>query len=68
VRHRPLRSYVTVAFPIVNGLIVPQFFQEYSGMPWALAISACVLIAAAWIARLIAASGRAPSQLAADIR
>ena len=68
VRHRPLRSYITVAFPVANGLVIPQFFQEYSGMPLALAISACVLVAAAWIARLIAASARAPSPLAADIR
>jgi hypothetical protein len=68
VRHRPPRSYLTVVFPVVNGLVIPQFFQEYSGMPLALAISAGVLIASAWIARLIAASARVPSQLAARTR
>lgn len=68
VRHRPLRSYITVAFPVVNGIVVPQFFQEYTGMPLALAISMAVLVASAWIARLTAASARTPSSLAADIR
>ena len=58
VRHRPPRSYVTVLLPVANGVILPQFLQEYSGMPWALAISLGVLVASAWLARLIAVSVR----------
>jgi hypothetical protein len=62
VRHRPLRSYVTVAFPIANGIVITQFFHEYAGMPAALAISMAVFVAAAWIARAIATTARLPSQ------
>jgi len=54
VRHRPLRSYVTVLFPLANGVIVPQFFSEYSQMLPALAISMAVFVASAWLARLLA--------------
>ena len=56
VRHRPARSYVTVLFPLANGVILPQFFQEYSGMLPALAISMVVFVASAWTARMLAAS------------
>ncbi len=54
VRHRPLRSYVTVVFPIANGIIVAQFVHEYSAMPVVLVISMAVFVASAWLARLIA--------------
>ncbi|MBX3100293.1 MAG: hypothetical protein KF761_12020 [Salinibacterium sp.] len=56
VRHRPLRSYVTVLFPLANGFILPQFFTEYSDMLPALAISSVVLVASAWVARMLAVS------------
>ena len=56
VRHRPARSYVTVLFPLANGVILPQFFREYSGMLPALAISLAAFIASAWVARMLAAS------------
>jgi len=59
VRHRPLVSYVALALPIANGIILPRFFQEYSSMPEALAISFVVLVAAAWLAQLIAVSAAA---------
>jgi len=58
VRHRPLLSYLALALPIANGIILPRFFQEYSSMPQAIMISAVVLVAAAWLARLIAISAR----------
>jgi hypothetical protein len=54
VRHRPLRSYVTVVFPIACGVIIPQYFQEYSGMVLALTISMAVFVGSAWLARFIA--------------
>ncbi len=57
VRHRPLRSYITVLFPAVTGVFVAQFFEEYDGMPLALAIAMTVFVASAWLARLIAAQG-----------
>lgn len=56
VRHRPLRSYLTVLFPIANGIVLPRFFVEYSGMLPALVISLAVLAASAWIARLLAST------------
>lgn len=56
VRHRPLRSYLTVLFPIANGVIIPRFFSEYSQMVPALAISIAVFVASAWLARLLAAT------------
>ncbi|WP_010203745.1 hypothetical protein [Salinibacterium sp. PAMC 21357] len=65
VRHRPLISYVALALPIANGIILPRFFQEYSSMPQALAISAVVVIAAAWLARAIAHSAVSRRSIAA---
>lgn len=63
VRHRPARSYVTVLFPIASGVILAQFFEEYGGMPLALALSALVLVGSAWLARLIAKQGRPAKNL-----
>ena len=59
VRHRPARSYITVLFPLANGFILPRYFTEYTGMLPTLAISLAVLIASAWVARLIASSANA---------
>jgi len=56
VRHRPLISYLALVLPIANGIVIARFYQEYSEMPQALAISAVVLVAAAWVAQLIAQS------------
>jgi hypothetical protein len=58
VRHRPLRSYVTVLIPLANGVIVAQFVHEYSWMPVVLVISMAVFVASAWLARLIATTAR----------
>lgn len=56
VRHRPARSYFTGVLPLASGVILPQFFREYSGMLPALAISLAVLVGSAWLARMLAAS------------
>jgi hypothetical protein len=56
VRHRPLRSYVVLALPVANGIILARFYEEYASMPQALALSAVVIVGAAWLARLIAQS------------
>ncbi len=62
VRHRPWRSYLTLALPIANGILLPRFFTEYSGMPQALAISMVVFVGAAWLARALATTRRSPSK------
>ena len=67
VRHRPLRSYLTVLFPLVTGIALAQYFRELSGMPVALAIGMSVVVASAWIARVIAASARIPGESPAGI-
>ena len=61
VRHRPWRSYPTVALPIANGIVLPHFFTEYSAMPQAIGISLAVVVAAAWLARTLATTVRSPS-------
>jgi hypothetical protein len=58
VRHRPLRSYVTVLLPLANGMVIPLFFTEYTGMLPALAISLAVFVGSAWLARVIASHAR----------
>jgi hypothetical protein len=63
VRHRPLRSYITVLLPIANGLALPYFFTAYSGMVPALAISMTVFVGAAWIARALAMTAPRPSKI-----
>lgn len=67
IRHRPLVSYITVLIPFGIGLTVSQLLTSYSGMPVALAICVPVLVASAWLARLIAASARPPSESQARI-
>lgn len=61
VRHRPARSYATAILPIGIGVILPNFFVEYSGMLAALAISMSVFVGAAWLARAIATTVETPS-------
>lgn len=61
VRHRPPRSYSTAVLPLANGLIIPQFFSEYSQMVPALAISMTVFVASAWLAWLIARTVASPT-------
>lgn len=68
VRHRPLRSYAALALPLANGLIMPGFLTEYSQMPTAIGISTIVLVAAAWLGRVIAASAPPSSQSPPTIR
>ncbi len=53
VRHRPVRSYVTVIFPIAGAVLLGSAVTDYSGMLAALAIEGGVLVASAWAARLI---------------
>jgi hypothetical protein len=68
IRHRPLKSYVTVLFVIANGVMMVQLFSEYSMLLPALAVSGAVVAASAWIARQIAGIRRIPSILQEDPR
>lgn len=68
VRHRPLSSYIALALPLANGLIMPGFFTEYSQMPAAIGISTVVLVASAWLGRVIAASAPRSSPSSSTIR
>jgi hypothetical protein len=68
VRHRPARSYLVVVFPIATGVILPQYFSDFSGMLPALGIGGAVLVASAWIARMIAASAPVPMPSEESIR
>lgn len=68
VRHRPLRSYVTIVLPIANGLVLPYFFTAYSGMLPALAISMTVFVGAAWISRALARTLPTPSEIGVSAR
>ncbi len=63
VRHRPWRSYVTVLLPLASGVILPNFFVEYSGMLPALVISMSVFVGAAWLARALATTVPIPSKV-----
>lgn len=54
VRHRPLRSYVTALLPIANGVVLSNYFVEYTSMLPALAVSLVVFVGSAWLARLLA--------------
>ena len=56
VRHRPLRSFVTVLFPLATGILVPQLAHEYQFQPIALPIASAVVVGSAWIAAMIARS------------
>lgn len=76
-RHRPLRSYLVLIFPLMIGMLLPQLEwasvlptlqREYSAMPIALVVMALVLVLSAWIARLIAQSAPVPSEFPAAIR
>jgi hypothetical protein len=54
VRHRPASSYITVVFPLATSFIIPPLISEYSGMPLAIIIAMSVIVASAWLARLLA--------------
>ena len=53
VRHRPAITFL-LALPVLGvGILLRQVYSEYDGMLPALAIMAAVIIACAWLARLI---------------
>lgn len=68
VRHRPLRSFVVLLLPLANGFVLPRLFEDYRWMPLCLAISLGVVVASAWLARMIAVGVPPPSRPAAPPR
>ena len=58
VRERPLRSFIVLVFPVASGVIMAYSFHSNHDMPVGLAIESTVTVASAWLARVLAASGR----------
>jgi hypothetical protein len=53
VRERPLRAYVVLIFPIASGVIMAYSFHSNHAEPLALAVESVVVVASAWLARLL---------------
>ena len=53
VRERPLRSYVVLLFPIASGVIMAYLFHSNHAEPLAFGIESAVVVASAWLARLL---------------
>jgi hypothetical protein len=58
VRQRPLLSFVTLVIPVAVGIVLANVFTDNHDQPTALAISFVGLVAAAWLARALAALSR----------
>jgi drug/metabolite transporter (DMT)-like permease len=54
VRERPLRTYVLLLFPILSGVIMANSFHSNHDEPLAFGVETLVVIACAWLARLLA--------------
>ncbi|MEO7123055.1 MAG: hypothetical protein ABI400_08060 [Lacisediminihabitans sp.] len=68
VRERPARSYPVLLAPFAAGVILGQAFPQYGSGAIVVAIATAVLVGSAWLARLIANSGRTPSHTPASAR
>jgi hypothetical protein len=68
VRRRPLRSFVVLVFPVAAGVIMAYSFHSNHDEPFALAVESAVVVASAWLARLLAATRRpqTPRKVAID--
>lgn len=56
VRQRPGRSYLVTLFPLASGLILAQLYPQYGNGAIVVAVSLLVVVASAWIARVLAQS------------
>jgi hypothetical protein len=61
VRQRPARCYAVLLAPFAAGVILGQGFPQYGFGAIVLAAAGAVLVGSAWLARLLANSGRIPS-------
>jgi len=53
VRERPLRAFLVLLFPIASGVIMAYSFHSNHDEPLALGIESLVVVASAWLARLL---------------
>ncbi len=56
LRQRPGISYLATLLPLASGLVLAQLYPQYGDGAIVVAVSLVVIVAAAWIARWIAAS------------
>jgi len=56
VRQRPGRSYLATLLPLASGLILAQLYPQYGNGAIVVAVSLLVVVASAWIARVLAQS------------
>lgn len=61
VRQRPARCYAVLLAPFAAGVILGQGFPQYGFGAIVLTAAGAVLVGSAWLARLLANSGRIPS-------
>ncbi len=54
VRHRPLVAYPTAILVLAGAIVLGELLKDYRGMLLALGIEFAVMVAAAWVARLLA--------------
>ena len=54
VRHRPLRSYVTVIIPLGVAILLGEVLPPIGGLPLGIAIEVAAMVAGAWLARILA--------------
>ena len=60
VRQRPARSYLATLLPLASGLILAQLYPQYGNGAIVIAVSLLVIVASAWIARVLAQSQAQP--------
>jgi len=56
VRQRPGRSYLATLLPLASGLILAQLYPQYGNGAIVVCVSLLVVVASAWIARVLAQS------------
>ena len=54
LRQRPGRSYLATLLPLASGLILAQLYPQYGNGQIVVAVSLLVVVASAWIARVLA--------------
>ena len=63
VRQRPGRSYLATLLPLASGLILAQLYPQYGNGAIVVAVSLLVVVASAWIARVLAQSQVQPGTI-----
>lgn len=58
---RPWQSYLALAIPALSGLLLVRWFTNYGNYPVLFGLMALILIASAWVGRLLARLHSEPS-------